>query len=82
MQLKISLKSQEPAKFRPIKGMTVGPICGKLVPSHSLCGWEIGMVYKVTPGTEIGVDECVIKGIVRGREYTIIEYSDNIQEKP
>lgn len=61
--------------------MTVQPIPGKLVPSKALCGWETGMIYRVTPGDELG-DEVVIKGIINGREFTTLEYSNNIQEKP
>ena len=81
MQLQIPLASKDRLFFKPVKGMTIQPIPGRKVPSHILLGWQTGMIYRVTPGSDTLGDELLIKGIVKGREFTTIEYSDNVQEK-
>lgn len=80
-QVKIPFREKEPPRFKPKKGMSVEPIPGKLVPSSVINGWKTGMVYNVMQGTEDGVDEVVIRGIVNGKEFHTLEFSDNIQER-
>jgi hypothetical protein len=67
-------------KFVPKRGMTVRPIPGKLVPSHALTGWETGMVYDICKYDEGILSH--IRGIVKGREFSVYEYDDGIEEKP
>lgn len=68
-------------QLTPKKGMAVKPIEGHLVPSKALTGWERGMIYSFTESGEMGIQEVVIKGIHNGREFHIIEFSDNIEER-
>ncbi len=75
------MQKQFPIKkeFKPKRGMTIQPKTDRIVASTIRDNWKVGMIYGVAPGID-DVDELMIRGICNGREFSVIEYADNVEE--